>query len=56
MREMRKAYKILVGKPGGKRPLERSSPTCDDNIELDLEEVVCDNVDWIYLAHSDGLL
>jgi hypothetical protein len=30
--EMRNAYKILVGKPEGKRPLERPRRRCEDNI------------------------
>jgi hypothetical protein len=36
MGEMRKAYKILIGKPEGKRPLGRSRRRCDDNIRMHL--------------------
>lgn len=38
MREMRKAYRILVGRPEEKRSLVRSGHTCDDNIKLDLKK------------------
>jgi hypothetical protein len=38
MREMRKAYRILVGRPEEKISLVRSGHTCDDNIKLDLKK------------------
>jgi hypothetical protein len=41
--ELRNAYKILVGKPEGKRPLERLR--WEDNIKVDLKEIVCENDD-----------
>jgi hypothetical protein len=37
--EMRNAYSILVGKPEGKRPLERSRRRCEDNIRTDLRKI-----------------
>jgi hypothetical protein len=50
MREKRNAYRILVGKPEGKRPLGR--PTCRwmDNIKMDVREIGCSGMDWINLA------
>jgi hypothetical protein len=37
---------------GGKRQLGRRSCKWEDNIKMDLREIGCDNVDWIYLAQS----
>jgi hypothetical protein len=39
MGEKRKAYMLLVGKPEGKRPLERPRRRWVDNIEIDLGEI-----------------
>jgi hypothetical protein len=39
MREVRDAYKILVGRPEGRRPLGRSRRRWEDNIKLDLREI-----------------
>jgi hypothetical protein len=51
MGKMRNAYRILVEKPGGKRPLGR--PKCRwKNIKMDLREIVWDGVDWIGLAQD----
>jgi len=52
MRERRGVYKILVGKPEGKRPLGRQRCTWEDNIEMDLQEVGCGCMDWIELAQD----
>ena len=41
---------VLVGKPEGKRPLGRTRRRREDNIKMDLQEVRCDGMDWIYLA------
>jgi hypothetical protein len=40
-------YRVLVGKPEGKRPLERPRLKWEDNIKIDLQEVVCGGMDWI---------
>jgi hypothetical protein len=48
--ENRNAYRLLVGKPEGKRPLRRPRHRWVDNIRLDLGEVGWGDVDWICLA------
>jgi hypothetical protein len=48
----RNAYRILVGKPEGKRPLGRPRRRCVDNIKTDLREVGWDGMDWIDLAED----
>jgi hypothetical protein len=50
MWEKRNAYRILVGKPEGKRLLGRPRSTWMDNIKMDLGEIECCGMDWIYLA------
>jgi hypothetical protein len=52
MGEKRTAYRILVGKPGGKRQLGRPRRRWVDNIEMDLKEIGWDGVDWIDLAQD----
>jgi hypothetical protein len=47
---MRNAYKILVGKPEGKRPLGRHRRRWDDNTRVDLREIVWEGMDWTHLA------
>jgi hypothetical protein len=44
------AYKLLVGKPEGKRPLSRPRRWWVENIRMDLGEVEWGEVDWIDLA------
>jgi hypothetical protein len=46
----REAYRLLVGKPAGKRPLGRPRRRWVDNIRMDLGEVGWGNVDWIGLV------
>jgi hypothetical protein len=46
------AYRILVGKPEGKRPLGRSRRRWVDNIKMDLREIGWDGMDWIDLAQD----
>jgi len=50
MGEERGVFRVLVGKPEGKRPLGRPSRRCVDNIRKDLQEVECGYMDWIGLA------
>jgi hypothetical protein len=50
--EKRNAYRLLVGKPEGKRPLGRLRRRWVDNIRMDLGEVAWGDVDWIGLAHD----
>jgi hypothetical protein len=42
MGERRDVYKVLVGKPEGKRPLERSKLGWENNIKMDLQDVGCE--------------
>jgi hypothetical protein len=46
-RRERKAYTIMVGKPGG-RPIHRT----DHNIKIDLRHIKCGGMDWIDLAQD----
>ncbi|KAJ4429379.1 hypothetical protein ANN_21536 [Periplaneta americana] len=52
MGESRNAYRVLVGRPAGKRPLGRPRRRCEDNIKMDLREVGYDGRDWINLAQD----
>jgi hypothetical protein len=52
MVERRGAYRILVGKPEGRRPLGRPRRRWDDNIKTDFREVGWGCVDWIGLAQD----
>jgi hypothetical protein len=49
---VRNAYRILVGKPEGKRPLGRPRRRWVDNIKMDLREVGGDGREWIDLAQD----
>jgi len=40
-------YRVLVGKPEGKRPLRKPSHMWEDNIKIDLQEVGFGDMDWI---------
>jgi hypothetical protein len=44
-------YRVLVGKPEGKRPLGKTS-RWEDNIRMDMQEVGCGSMDWIGLAQN----
>jgi hypothetical protein len=46
MGKKRNAYRILVGKPEGKRSLERPRRRWEDNIEMDLREIGWGGIDW----------
>jgi hypothetical protein len=52
MGEVRGAYKILVGRPEGRRPLGRPRRRWEDNIKIDLREIGFGVVDWIHLAQD----
>ena len=52
MGERRGVYRILVGKPEGKRPLGRPRRRWEDNIKMDLQEVGFGGMDWIDLAQD----
>ena len=52
MEEGRGVYKVLVGKPEGKRPLGRPRLRWEDNIKMDLEEVGRGCGDWMELAQD----
>jgi hypothetical protein len=50
--EERKLYKVLVGKPKGKRPLEKLRCRWEDGIRMELREIGWGRVDWIRLAQD----
>ena len=52
MGERRGVYRVLVGKPEGKRQLRRPRRRWEDNIHMDLQEVGCGCMDWIELAQD----
>jgi hypothetical protein len=52
MGEGRNVYRVLVGKPEGRRPLGRPRRRWEDGIKMDLEEIVWGGVEWIYLAQD----
>jgi hypothetical protein len=52
MGEERQVYKVLVGKPEGKRPLRRPRHRWDDVIRMDLREIGYGSVEWIKLAQD----
>jgi hypothetical protein len=52
MEEERKVYKVLVGKPEGKRPLGRPRRRWEDGTIMDLREIGLGGVDWIRLAQD----
>jgi len=52
MGERRGVYRVLVGKPEGKRPLGRPRRRWEDNIKMNLQEVGCGVMDWIDLVQD----
>jgi hypothetical protein len=52
MGEKKGAYRILVGRPEGRRPLGRPRRRWEDNIKMDLQEVGLVDMDWIELAQD----
>jgi hypothetical protein len=47
-----RCYRVLVGRPEGKRPLGRRRRRWEDNIKLDLREIRIDGANWIRLAQD----
>jgi hypothetical protein len=45
-------YRVLVGRPESKRPLERPRRGWEDNIKLDLREIGIDGANWIQLVQD----
>jgi hypothetical protein len=52
MGEGRGIYRVLVGKPEGKRQVGRPRHRWENNIKVDLQEVGCGGVDWIEMAQD----
>ena len=52
MGEERGVFRVLVEKPEGRSPLGRPRRRWVDNIRMDLQEVGCEYMDWIGLAHD----
>jgi hypothetical protein len=48
--ETRGVYRVLVGKGEGKRPLGRPRRGWEGNVKMDLQNVGCEDMDWIELA------
>jgi hypothetical protein len=54
MGDERKLYKVLVGKPEGKRPLGRPRYRWEDGVRMDPKETGWRSVEWIQLAQANG--
>jgi hypothetical protein len=52
MGDERNVYRVLIGKPVGKRPLGRPRRRWEDGIRMDLREICWGSVDWIQLAQD----
>ena len=52
MGKSRGRYRVLVGKPEGKRPLGRPRPRWENNIKMDLQEMGCEVMDWVNVAED----
>jgi hypothetical protein len=52
MGEKRVVYRVLVGRPEGRRPLGRRRRRWKNNIKIDLKDVGCGGMDWIELAQE----
>ena len=53
MGDRRGAYRVLLGRPEGKRALGRYKHRCEDNIKMDLHEVRWGGMDWIDLTQDE---
>ena len=56
LEESRSAFKILTGKPTGKRPLERPRRRWEDSIRMDLEEIGINAGNWVDSAQERNFL
>ena len=59
MGERRPVYRVLVGKPEGKRPLGRPKRRWEDNINMDLQEMGCGvltGISWLRIGTGGGHL
>jgi hypothetical protein len=52
MGEGRGVYRVLVGKPEGKRPVRKPRRMWEGNIKMDLKEIGIDEANWIQLAED----
>jgi hypothetical protein len=52
MGEGRSVYRVLVGRPEGKRPLGRPRRRWEDNIKMDFRAIGMDGANWIQLAED----
>jgi len=52
MGDRRGAYRVLVGRPGGKRLLERPRLRCEDSVKMEIQELTCEGLDWFELAQD----
>jgi hypothetical protein len=52
MGEKRNAYRVLVGKPEGERPLGRHRRVLENNIKMEIRQIGCDGMDWIHVAQD----
>jgi hypothetical protein len=50
MWERRGVFRVLVGKPEGKRPFERPRRRWEDDIKMDLQEMGCGRMEWMQLV------
>ena len=55
MEEVKSAFKILIGKPTGKRPVGRSSHRWEDNIRMDIEEIGVSMRNWLIQLSIESL-
>jgi hypothetical protein len=59
MGEGRGVYRVLVGRPEGKRPLGRPRCRCEDSMKMDLRKIVSmgrSEPDWLRIGSGEGLL
>jgi len=49
---MRNAYKILARKSEGKKPLGKPRHRREDNIKIDLQEISCEDEEWIRVVRD----